>query len=92
MSHCDVSEALIAFSVALQRLLWLLYIHFVGVAELMGVVRIMGVALLSPRIKIGYLMERVSGSLSSLKDGEEKQLSQKLDQYYRESKKQIISV
>ena len=58
----------------------------------MGVAELMGVAMLSPRIKIGYLMERVSGSLSSLKDGEEKQLSQKLDQYYRESKNQIISV
>lgn len=67
-------------------------VEVVGVVRIMGVVELMGVVILSPRIKIGYLMERVSGSLSSLKDGEEKQLSQKLDQYYRESKKQIISV
>lgn len=67
-------------------------VEVMGVVRKMGVVELMGVAVLSPRIKIRYLMERVSGSLSSLKDGEEKQLSQKLDQYYRESKKQIISV
>lgn len=67
-------------------------VEVVGVVRIMGVATLMGVAVLSPRINIGYLMERVSGSLSSLKDGEEKQLSQKLDQYYRESKKRIISV